>query len=210
MHIATALAAIVAIGVASSFGAAAQEAPVPKRTSPASVPKKAEPTRPGQRDQTSAIMPDAGKIVLLLRNTLITLNDAIQTGNFTVLRDRAAPSFRDINSASRLGQAFADLASRNVDLSWVAVISPQLTAQPSLDEKAGMLRLKGYFPMPGLQVHFDALYQVIGGRWRLFGLSVDPISVVTVTSPSGKEKGEATAGSRDSKTQKPEPKKVDD
>ena len=209
MRIATALAAIVAIGVAFIFGAAAQDAPVPKRTPPSSVPKKAEPSRPSQRDQTSAIMPDAGKIVLLLRNTLITLNDAIQTGNFTVLRDRAAPSFRDINSASRLSQAFADLASRNVDLSWVAVISPQLTEQPSLDEKAGMLRLKGYFPMPGLQVHFDALYQVIGGRWRLFGLSVDPISVVTVTAPSGKEKGEA-AGSSDSKTQKPEPKKADD
>ena len=38
-------------------------------------------------------MPDAEKIVLLLRNTLITLNDAIQTGNFTVLRDRGAPGF---------------------------------------------------------------------------------------------------------------------
>jgi hypothetical protein len=49
-------------------------------------------------------MPDAEKIVLLLRNTLITLNDAIQTGNFTVLRDMGAPGFRDANSAGRLSQ----------------------------------------------------------------------------------------------------------
>jgi hypothetical protein len=72
-------------------------------------------------------MPDAEKIVLLVRNTLITLNDAIQTSNFTVLRDKGAPGFRDANSAARLGQAFADLASRGVDLSVVSVVTPQLT-----------------------------------------------------------------------------------
>jgi hypothetical protein len=37
-------------------------------------------------------MPDAEKIVLLVRTTLITLNDALQTGNFTVLRDIGAPA----------------------------------------------------------------------------------------------------------------------
>ena len=62
--------------------------------------------------------------MLLLRNTLITLNDAIQTGNFTVLRDTGAPGFRDANSAARLSQAFADLASRGVDLSVVMSILP--------------------------------------------------------------------------------------
>jgi hypothetical protein len=119
-------------------------------------------------------MPDAGKIVLLLRNTLITLNDAIQTGNFTVLRDRAAPSFRDANSAARLSQAFADPASHNIDLSSVAVISPQLTEAPGLDQKTGMLRLKGYFPGQPVQINFEILFQVVDGRWRLFGLSVQP------------------------------------
>ena len=48
-------------------------------------------------DQTAplppqVVMPDAEKIVLLLRVTLITLNDAVQTGNFTVLRDMGAPA----------------------------------------------------------------------------------------------------------------------
>jgi hypothetical protein len=36
-------------------------------------------------------MPEAEKVVLLLRTTLLTLNDALQTGNFTVLRDVSAP-----------------------------------------------------------------------------------------------------------------------
>src|SRR5262245_45217622 len=40
----------------------------------------------GPPAQTQVVMPDAEQIVLLLRTTLVTLNDAIQTGNFTVLR----------------------------------------------------------------------------------------------------------------------------
>jgi hypothetical protein len=112
--------------------------------------------------------------VLLLRSTLLTLNDAIQTGNFTVLRDVGAPGFRDANSPARLSQAFSNLASQGVDLSAVTVIAPQLTEAPALDQQKGMLHLKGYFPGQPVQINFEVLYQSVGGRWRLFGLSVQP------------------------------------
>jgi len=47
-------------------------------------------------------MPEAEKIVLLLRTTLLTLNDALRTANFTVLCDVSAPGFREANSGARL------------------------------------------------------------------------------------------------------------
>lgn len=119
-------------------------------------------------------MPDAEKIVLLLRTTLITLNDAIQTGNYTVLRDKGAPGFREVNSAARLSQSFSDLASKNVDLSVVTVLAPQLTEPPGLDQQKGMLHLKGYFPSSPVQINFEVLYQSVAGHWQLFGLSVQP------------------------------------
>jgi hypothetical protein len=125
--------------------------------------------------QQSVMMPDAEKIVLLLRNTLVTLNDAIQTGNFTVLRDRSAPGFRDANSAAKLSQAFSDIASKGVDLAAVTVITPQLSEPPGLDQQKGMLHLKGYFPGKPVQIGFEVLYQAVGGQWRLFGLSVQPV-----------------------------------
>ena len=121
-------------------------------------------------------MPDAEKIVLLLRNTLITLNDAIQTGNFTVLRDIGSPGFRESNSAMRLSQAFSNLASTGVDLSAVSIITPQLTEAPSLDQQKGMLRIKGYFPGNPMQINFEVVYQAVNGRWRVQGLSVQPVS----------------------------------
>jgi len=132
-------------------------------------------------------MPDAEKIVLLLRNTLITLNDALQTGNFTVLRDVAAPGFRELNSAARLSQIFSSLVQQGVDLSPVTVITPQLAEAPTLDQQKGMLHLKGYFPGQPVQINFEVLYQAVDGRWRLFGLSVQPAS--TTTAPQSASDG---------------------
>jgi hypothetical protein len=125
-----------------------------------------------QAPRAQVVMPDAEKIVLLLRTTLVTLNDAVQTGNFTVLRDMGAPAFSEANSAARLSQSFSDLASKRIDLSPVTVIAPQLTEPPGLDQQKGMLHLKGYFPGNPVQINFEVLYQSVGGRWRLFGLSV--------------------------------------
>jgi hypothetical protein len=122
-------------------------------------------------------MPHAEQIVLLLRTTLLTLNDALQTGNFTVLRDAAAPGFREAHSAARLSVIFADLTQRGVELSAVAIIGPQLTEAPAINAQTGMLHLKGYFPGQPVRIDFEILYQAVQGRWRVFGLSVQPTAV---------------------------------
>jgi hypothetical protein len=124
--------------------------------------------------QGGVAMPNAEKIVLLVRNSLITLNDALKTGNYTVLRDMGAPGFREANSAAHLSQIFADLVVKKVDLSAVAVITPQLSQTPGLDQEKGMLHLKGYFPGKPVPINFELLYQAVDGQWRLFGISVNP------------------------------------
>jgi hypothetical protein len=110
-----------------------------------------------------------------------------------VLRDRGAPGFRNANSAARLGQAFSDLASRGVDLSVVSVVSPQLSEAPTLDQAQGTLHLKGYFPGNPVHVDFEVLYQSVGGRWRLFGLSVQPGKPAAASPSVG---GDANAAPR--------------
>lgn len=186
MRCSTALTASLVLLLALGSPAAAQRAPAetpgaPKAKTPAKPKAKTEvktkaPVKPPapQAANPQVVMPDAEKIVLLVRNTLITLNDAIQTGNFTVMRDKSAPGFRDANSAARLGQIFSDLAKSGVDLSVASVITPQLTATPTLDQAKGMLNIQGYFPTQPQQINFELLYQSVGGRWRLFGLSVQP------------------------------------
>jgi hypothetical protein len=154
----------------------AKPKPAPKAETKQQAPAAAQPA-------PSVVMPDGEKIVLLVRTTLITLNDAVQTGNFTVMRDKAAPGFREANSAARLGQIFSDLAARKVDLSVVSVLNPQLTEAPALDQAKGMLNIKGYFPTKPAQINFEMLFQSVAGRWRLFGLSVQPTNAAPAPPP---------------------------
>lgn len=141
----------------------------PARPSPKSEPPAVSRVTPVGQQVT---MPEANKIVLLLRSTLLTLNDALQTGNYTVLRDMGAPGFREANTAARLTQIFAPLAAQGADLTVAAILAPQLTEVPAIDPQRQMLRLKGFFPGQPQQINFEVLYEPIAGRWRLFGISV--------------------------------------
>jgi hypothetical protein len=100
------------------------------------------------------------------------------------MRDKGAPGFRDANSAARLGQIFSDLARSGADLSVVSVITPQLTEAPVRDQAKGMLNIKGYFPTGQQQINFELLYQSVDGRWRLFGLSVQPPAPAAPAAPA--------------------------
>ena len=60
----------------------------------------------------------------LIRSTLLTLNDANRSGNYTVLRDLAAPDFQARNTAADLAQIFTDLRRRNFDLYGAALLAP--------------------------------------------------------------------------------------
>jgi len=119
----------------------------------------------------------------LIRSTLLTLNDANRTGNYTVLRDLASPDFQAKNTAADLSDSFADLRRRHFDLFSVALAAPQLATAPALDGN-GMLRLTGFFPTRPLQINFDLLFQNAGGQWRLFGISVATPQVAAQPAPS--------------------------
>ena len=171
-----------------------------KKTAPQAPKSDPAPLQP------QVAMPGGERIVLLVRSALLTLNDAVQTGNFTVLRDVAAPGFREANSAAKLSQAFADLAQRAIDLSVVAVLAPQLAEAPTIDAKTNLLRIKGTLPGKPVQIDFDLLFQPVAGRWRLFGLSVQPkeAAQARVPNPPGPA---AESGAKPPKAPGPDKKK---
>jgi hypothetical protein len=129
----------------------------------------------------------------LIRSTLLTLNDANRSGNYSVLRDLAAPDLQGKNSAADLAASFSDLRRRKFDLFAVALIAPQLTAAPAIDGN-GMLRLTGRFPTSPQQIDFDLLFQNVGAQWRLFGISVaTPAAAAAQAQPAGPAKTSAPA-----------------
>jgi len=120
-------------------------------------------------------MPNADKITLLVRTALLTLNDALRSGNFTVLRDVSAPAFREANTAAQLAHIFISLQTQKIDLSAVATMVPKLSETPAIDDRQ-LLHIKGHFPGQPVQINFKLIFQVVRGHWRLFGLSVNPVT----------------------------------
>ena len=140
---------LVAAGLAAIVSAGHAETPAPG-------PKPAQIDRNG--------------VLILIRSTLLAVDQANKTGNYTVLRDLGAPGFQ-VNSAARLGEIFAKLRGDNLDLSGVAVIDPQLNLLPQI-EANGLMHMAGFFPSVPTQVNFDLSFAPVNGQWRLFGVSV--------------------------------------
>ena len=118
--------------------------------------------------------PNVDVFVGLVRATLMALNQANQTGNYTVLQDMAAPEFRAQSNTDKLAESFESFRALKIDLMPTAVISPEFAQPPGFDQN-GNLRLVGTFPTKPLQVRFDLAYKQIAGQWRQTGLAVSAV-----------------------------------
>ena len=128
---------------------------------------------------------DRNGVLILIRSTLLALDQANKTGNYTVLRDLGAPGFQ-ANTAARLGEIFAKLRNDNLDLSGVAVIDPQLQLLPQI-EANGLMHMAGFFPSVPTQVNFELVFAPVNGQWRLFGISVS----IGQTAPAAPQRAAA-------------------
>src|SRR5712691_8885914 len=139
----------------------------------AGAPAHAEEAKPAPIDRNG--------VLILIRSTLLALDHANKTGNYTVLRDLGAPGFQ-VNTDARLAEIFAAQRKDNLDLAGVAVLEPQLTVLPQI-EPNGMMRMAGFFPSVPKQVIFELAYAPVDRQWRLFGISVSLGQAAPVAPP---------------------------
>jgi hypothetical protein len=131
----------------------------------------AQEAKPGVAPEPKPAQIDRNGVIILIRSSLIALDQANKTGNYTVVRDLGAPNFQATNTAARLGDIFAGLRRDKVDLSGVAALDPQLTLLPQI-EPNGLMHMTGFFPSVPAQVKFELAYAPVDGQWKLFGISV--------------------------------------
>jgi hypothetical protein len=147
---------LLALGLAAAAAPLAAQAPVP---APAA---------------NQSAVPDPIVINKLIWSSMAALDQANQTGNYSVLRDLGAPSFQTNNSAATLGGIFQQLRNQQVDLGYTLVVGPTLQFPPAIVQ-GGLLRIRGSFPLRPAPIGFDLLFQNISGQWRIFGIAVAPI-----------------------------------
>jgi hypothetical protein len=151
-------------------GSSRGQAPAPGPSQPpqAQPPQAAQPPQVTQPPQPAQI--DRNGVLILIRSTLLALDQANKTGNYTVLRDLGAPGFQ-VNTAARLAEIFAKPRNDKIDLSATATVDPQLSL-PAQIEPDGRLHVAGLFPSAPAPVNFDLIFTPVHGQWRLLGLSV--------------------------------------
>jgi hypothetical protein len=134
-------------------------------------PAGVDDVKPAASAAATLLVPNDRGLFVLIQNSLIALNHAILTQNYSVLRDLAAPGFQKLNSPKQLSVSFADLRVRNINLSSIVLYQPKLVGNPLIDNK-GFLRMTGFFETSPLQIHFDLVFQPVSAVWRLFEISV--------------------------------------
>lgn len=125
--------------------------------------------------QSDAPSGEAQQTRFLVRSTLMALDDANRSGNYTVLRDLAGPRFQARNSALRLRQVFEAFREAGVDLSHASMVEPRVDKRVVNDD-AGVLAVEGHVPSPAPgsrhQVRYAMEFEPVQGHWRLLTLSV--------------------------------------
>jgi hypothetical protein len=173
----------VFVTVLLMFGAAASaqqapKAPDPKGSNPGKFAKPANVAKPPSQPPGAAV-PAPGVLLVMVRSAMIALDHANRTGNYTVLRELGGPGLQR-HSSAQLSTMFANLRNHRIDLLPTAIVTPQLTQQPSVTPE-GLLLLVGFFPTQPRQIQFEVVYQPVGGEWKLFGLNV---GVAAAASPA--------------------------
>lgn len=146
------------------------------------VPPALAQAKTSDKGQAKPAQIDRNGVLILTRSTLMALDHANKTGNYTVLRNLGSPAFQ-AKSAAQLSEIFAVQRKEALDFSAIAVLEPQLTLLPQI-EPSGMLHMAGFFPSAPLQVNFELLFEPVNRQWKVLGVSVN----LTPGSPQAPDK----------------------
>ena len=143
------LAALVLVSVGVARPIHAQQTP----GKPAAV-KKAPP------------LPNRDAFIIMTREIMIAVNQANQTGNYSVLRELGSPDFQKKYSTADLSNRLANFRKLRINLGPAALFVPKLT-QPAKYVKRQVILLSGFFPTKPRQIKFEMFFEIYKGAWRL-------------------------------------------
>jgi hypothetical protein len=113
---------------------------------------------------------DGPTISMLIRETMVALDQADITGNYTVLRDLGASVMRASNTASDLADHFAGFRQKRISLAQAVLFDAVLDQKPNLSTD-GALRLIGHFPTRPQEILFDLTFVFENNTWRVAQIS---------------------------------------
>lgn len=106
---------------------------------------------------------------VMVKTSLLTLNDANLTGNYDVMHAKMAKAFRDRFGADTLKRAFKDFVGKHIDTIAARPIVAISEARINVD---GALMLRGYFDTAPSRLNYELDYAISEGEWKLINIDV--------------------------------------
>ncbi len=116
-------------------------------------------------------VPNAMEQEVLIKASLLTLNDANVTGNYAILHAKLSKPFREQFSADRLKQSFRQFSDQKADWEAIVAMPPVPTTKSHID-KSGALILRGFFDAGATHVVYELDFIPSEGEWKPSNLTV--------------------------------------
>jgi hypothetical protein len=151
----------------------------------------------GQARPPVSVQPVPGELELakLVWTTMAMVDHANRSGNYSVLRDTSASGFQIQNDPARLAEIFAGVRSSRLDLSNALLVAPTYTAAPR-QLQSDVFQVQGFFPLRPTAILFDLYFQWEQGRWKLFGISIEPGTVLQAGQKATPQPAPTASGRR--------------
>lgn len=145
-------------------------------------------TVPAQGQQPQApppAVPSEPALEILVKQTLLTFNDANLTGNYSVFHASLADSFRRQFTVDQVRDAFREFNQQQIDLAGIILHRFRLQ-KPAAIGPSSALEVEGRFDTRPFNIVFQLFYLPGGnGEWRLAHLDVNLVPNDQVSSGAG-------------------------
>ena len=85
--------------------------------------------------QSQPLIPNETQLDLMIKTALIALDNANLTGNYSVLRDMAAPGFREFNTTAQLAEIFQKIRKDKLNIAPIVLFKPRFARSPWIDDR---------------------------------------------------------------------------
>jgi len=106
----------------------------------------------------------------VIKEAMITINDANVTANYDVLHAKLSRGFQGETSPEALSEMFQPF--RENKIFWWAVAGMDPIADTPTVVENGVLKLRGHFPTEGLEVSYRLDMILEDAKWRLIAFNV--------------------------------------
>lgn len=152
-----------------------------------SVPGRSAAETAEISDKYQAI--DPALAVVMVRKLLAAVDNANDTGNYSVLHAMGAEAFRATISVEDLALRNAALRQANIHLGSALLLQPEFT-QPLVLQSGNVMTLEGFVPTTPMQTRFAIRLVWEAGMWKItdLGVAAQPAPQLSVSEPATKPK----------------------